>query len=110
MRETQRPGGSEYWERGMKDALVPGPAVPEGLTGTVASSESADHPMKLVLAMSDQATAEATIRISSPLKTPFPRGTVAIFQGVAEEFSRDPFMLTFDVAQDGPTFVRKESR
>ena len=98
------PDSADFWEHNLQYAVVPGGAGnARALRGTVMSS----HPTLLVLAISDDRTPEVTLKVSTPLRATFPRGTVVLFQGVATDFSKDPFMLTFEVEQDGHTFVEK---
>lgn len=87
----------------MKDAAVP--AGINGLytlRGTVVSATPADHPTELVIAMSDDHTSEVTLKLfgekgPAGLKMPVPPGTIVEFGGIAREFERQPFMLTFEV-------------
>ena len=54
-------------------------------------------------------TPEVTIKLSRPLKASFPPGTIVLFQGTANRFIRDPFMLTIEVEEDQHTFVKRQS-
>lgn len=98
--------GQKYFEQNVQDALLP------ALRGTVISVRPADSPQIIVLALSDNTTREVTLQLiaEAPRKredrrpAPF-NGRIAAgdqveFMGVAESFSKDPFMLTFDVAVD----------
>jgi len=52
-RSLDQPDGEKYFESNLKDALVPGGANGlHSLTGTVLSSEPANRPVELVLALS----------------------------------------------------------
>jgi hypothetical protein len=105
------PDSANFWQHTLKDALLPGGSMgARALRGEVLAWLPAERPTRLVLAMSDEKTPEVTLKVAPPLKSPFPKGTVVLFAGVAAEFSKDPFMLTFDVEQDGSTFVEKESK
>jgi hypothetical protein len=88
-RELTGPDGREYFEQGMKDALLP------TLYVTLVSSAPADHPNTLLVAMVDSDVPEVTLKLKESLKKPLPPGTPVKFQGVAEAFSTEPFMLTF---------------
>jgi hypothetical protein len=82
------PNGEKYWESGMKGAEVP------YLYGIVLSSTPKDQPNHLVLAMSDKSTPEVTLEIESHLKESVSDGAEIMFQGVATDFTKQPFNLT----------------
>jgi len=88
-----------FWEGTVKGALLPGRV--DGVEGffkaTVISSEPAEHPKSIVVAISDQTTPEATLRIHGSLRDSIAAGSTLRFRGVAEEFRPNPFMLTFEV-------------
>lgn len=89
------PNGMEYFEGGMKDALVPTKEQPP-LKGKVVSSTK----KSFVLALSDDTTPEVTIELGKPLKQELAPGTVVEFWAVPQKLTLDPFMLVFLV--DGP--------
>ena len=91
-------GGADYFAANMKGALVPGGAVGVSrLKGTLISST----PKELVLGLTDPMTPEATLRLDIPLAKPLRPGTGVEFEGVAKDFVKDPFMVTFEVASHG---------
>ena len=49
--------------------------------------------------MDDDKTPEVTLRLSQQLEKPLPPGTQVSFEGVAVEFTTEPFMVTFDVTR-----------
>jgi hypothetical protein len=83
--------GPSYFENGMKGAILP------KLKGTVASSVPAAAPSTLVLQMEGSPMPDVTLRLDRSFGRPIPKGTSIEFEGVAADFSRSPFMLTFDV-------------
>lgn len=104
-----RPDADDFFKSVIEDAELPGPDYPGGLRGTVVSSNPEYHPTVLTLAMYGATAPEVTIRLGRSLTQRLPNGTVVRFQGVAREFTKDPFMLTFDVdPDDNVTFIRAE--
>jgi len=95
------PNTDKYWDA-VHGALIP-PRDVHPLRGTVVSSEPTDHPRKLVVAMSDDHTPEVTLTFTddhgkpATIKEPVAAGTIVEFGGMASEFQREPFMLTFEV-------------
>jgi hypothetical protein len=74
-----------YWDQ-MKDAALP------KLRGKVVSSS----PKSIVLALSDATTPEVTLTFETPVKAD--EGASLQFVGVAKTFTKEPFMLTLEVA------------
>lgn len=96
------PGGDQYFESSMKDALVP----PEGerpLRGKLVRYSPAKNPKELVLALSDDSTPEVTLRLEEPLTGAAEPGTVIQFRGVPKQFTREPFMLVFEAEKQHVT-------
>ncbi len=87
-----------YWQDSVKQALLPGRInrAEKSFTATVISSEPAEHPTSIVVAISDEKTPEATLRINGPLRNSIAAGSTVRFRGVATAFSPHPFMLTFE--------------
>jgi len=83
--------GKEYFESSMKDALLP------SLVGTLVSSKPAAHPNEFLIAMDDEKTPVVKLILNKQLEKPLPPGTPISFEGVASDFTRDPFLVTFDV-------------
>jgi hypothetical protein len=93
-------GGDAYFSGSMKDALVP----PEGqqppqppFQGKVISQEPARAPKTVKVAIEDGKTADATLVFDPPLPRPAEPGTVVTFRGVPTSFTKQPFVVTFDV-------------
>jgi hypothetical protein len=85
--------GPEYFEMGMKGALLP------PLAGKLVSATPTDHPSILLLAM-DGDQPQVTLRLGHGYKTPIAVGSIITFEGVALSFTQEPFMLTLEVDAD----------
>src|SRR5581483_10397272 len=84
----------------IKDAELPGDAVPsKNFTGTVISVDPPDKPTKVVLGVEDPTKPDATLVFSQPLPTEaltkVQVGQKVDFSGVADSYTKDPYMLTF---------------
>ncbi|MBV9441823.1 MAG: hypothetical protein JO217_03925 [Acidobacteriaceae bacterium] len=84
----------------MKGAEVPGGA--EGVkdfTGTVITIDPPDAPTKVTLGVEDPTKADTTLVFSKPLNSAaldkIKVGNKLDFSGVAESYTKDPYMLTF---------------
>lgn len=98
-KELTAEGGEQYFQERVKQALLPGDAVP-GVTkfrGRLVAAKPPRNPKELVLAISDATTPEVTLRLDEPMPGTAEPGTEIAFAGIAMEFTRDPFMLTFEV-------------
>ena len=98
-KELTAEGGEQYFQERVKQALLPGDAVP-GVTkfrGKLVAAKPPRNPKELVLAISDATTPEVTLRLDEPMTGTAEPGTEIAFAGIAMEFTRDPFMLTFEV-------------
>lgn len=92
--------GDQFFSSNVKDAEIPGGA--EGVkdfTGTVISIDPPDRPIKVTLGVLDAATADATLLFSQPLPASaldkIKVGQTLDFSGVADSYTKDPYMLTF---------------
>jgi hypothetical protein len=97
--------GEDYFKENLKGSIVPGGAGGLNLfTGTLLSAEPAAQPSVLVLAISDSANPEVTLRFKDAewkdthLSGPLMHGCIIQFEGVPASFTKEPFMLTFDVS------------
>jgi len=93
-------GAQAKFDSDVKDAGLPGGDVPF-FKGKVISAEPADKQTKIVVAVWDPAVADATLLFDDPLLTPVNVGDVIEFKGVADSFTKEPFMLTFK-SVEGP--------
>lgn len=92
--------GDAFFNSSVKDAEIPGGA--EGVknfTGTVISIDPPDHPTKVVLGVEDPTKPDATLTFSQPLPASaldkIKVGQKLDFSGVADSYTKDPYMLTF---------------
>jgi hypothetical protein len=92
--------GDAFFDSDVKETEIPGGA--EGVkdfSGTVISLDPADAPTKVVLGVEDPAKPDATLVFSQPLP-PDALNTIKVgqkieFSGVADSYTKDPYMLTF---------------
>ena len=97
-RELTSSRGEEYFKTGIQDALIP------GLKGTLISATLQPGVSQLIVGLTDSETPEATLIFhngDARVKGQPKPGTELEFTGMALEFTRDPFMLTFDVSLKG---------
>jgi len=96
------PDGREYFEKGVKGAILPVP-----LEGTLISSSPPDHPSEFLVAVSDDKTPDITLSLEGRLEKALPAGTPVIFECLAEKFTPEPFMLTCHVETVNRATVRE---
>ena len=91
------PDGDKYFEM-MKGTKVP------TLKGRVIKLEPAVKPKTIVLAMEDKTnnttTADATLKFEMPLAGKVDEGTELTFEGVADSYTANPFMIVFTVEKE----------
>lgn len=89
--------GDQFFNSNVKDAEIPGGA--EGVknfTGTVISMDPQDKPTKIVLGVEDPTKPDATLEFSQPIMADQVKvGQKLDFSGVADSYTKDPYMLTF---------------
>jgi len=83
--------GEAYFNDQMKDHAVP------KLKGKLVSMKPAIRPKELVLAIETPNTPEVTLKFENALPGKAEPGTEIEFEGVPGAFTKEPFMLTFDV-------------
>jgi hypothetical protein len=98
--------GDTFFNSTVKGFEIPGDSVPsKSFTGTVISVDPADAPTKVTLGIEDPAKADATLTFSKPLPAAALEkvkvGQKIDFSGIADSFTKDPYMLTFS----DPTIV-----
>ena len=93
------PDGQMYFDMNMKGA-----EIPTQLKGHVIKLEPAVKPKTILLAMEDKTnnttTADATLKFEMPLAGKVDEGTELTFEGVAESYTANPFMVVFTVDKD----------
>jgi hypothetical protein len=93
-RALEAPDGEAYFELNVKGAqLLP-------LKGTLISALINDGVSKLTLGMTDPNTADVTLVVHTgerKIKSKPTPGASIEFEGIAIEFTKTPFMLTFDL-------------
>ncbi len=93
------PDGEMYFNMNMKGTEIPTP-----LKGRVIKLEPAVKPKTILLAMEDKTnnttTADATLKFEMPLPGKVDAGTELSFEGVAESYTANPFMVVFTVDKD----------
>lgn len=92
------PDGDTYFQTSMKNALLPGGV--NGVNqfrGKLVSMTPAVRPKELVLSIEDGTTPDCKLELDSPLAGKMEPGAELSFSGVAKEYAKDPFMVTFSV-------------
>ena len=93
--KLSRPDGEEYFKSTVKGSAVP------YLNGILLSGSFNDGVSKLVLNLADSKNPEVTLILhNGDVKVMGEPNAQIEFQGVAIEFTKDPFMLTFEVTKD----------
>jgi hypothetical protein len=65
--------------------------------GKLISMTPATRPKELVLAVEKSETPDVTLKLDGPLAGKMESGAEIEFEGVAAAFTKEPFMVTFDV-------------
>jgi hypothetical protein len=92
-------GGQKYFAENMKEAMIPPENMPP-FKATLISHEPAKNPKTLVLGIQDPQKADVTLKLEEPLTGVAPAGTAIQFRGAPESFTKEPFMVTFQVEKD----------
>ena len=92
--------GEQFFNSNVKETDVPGGAEGvKGFSGTIISIDPPDHPTKVVLGVEDPTKPDATLEFSQPLAATaldkIKVGEKLEFSGVADSYTKDPYMLTF---------------
>jgi len=83
--------GDQYFDTQLKGT------APPKLRGKLVSTKPALNPKELVLAMDTPDMPQVTLKLETALRGKADPGTDIEFEGVPSAFTKDPFMLTFDV-------------
>jgi len=70
------------------------------LKGTVISMKPAKNPKEVVLGLENPTVPEVTLKFETPLPGAVDAGTALEFSGIANGFTKDPFMVTFEVEKE----------
>jgi len=98
VKELHSDGGQAYFDNNMKGAVLPGGVNNVArFKGKLVSTSPTLRPKELVLAMEDPARPDVTLRLDSALPGKMDPGGDIEFEGVADSFTKDPFMVTFTV-------------
>jgi hypothetical protein len=91
--------GNDYFENSMKGALLPGNAVDRfsKFRGKLVSMTPEQKPKEVVLAIEDGKTPDVTLRLDGVLPGKMEPGAELEFEGIAASFTKDPFMVIFEV-------------
>ncbi len=92
--------GDQFFNGQVKDAEIPGGADGvNNFTGTIISIDPPDRPTKVVLGVEDATQPDTTLLFSQPLPASaldkIKVGQKLDFSGVADSYTKDPYMLTF---------------
>ena len=90
--------GATYFDNSMKDALLPGGA--EGVKlfrGKLVSTTPEVNPKSLVISIGGAENGDATLVLDAPLRGKMDPGADITFEGTAKSYSKEPFMVTFEV-------------
>jgi hypothetical protein len=97
------PGADEYFKQALKDSF-PTAGLARYLEGSLVSIARSKTDIRLLLSMEGTDTADVTLLLHgriAQLKTEPKRGMLIRFNGVVREFTKEPFMLTFEVNDRG---------
>jgi len=91
-------GGDAYFEMNVKGALLPGGANGvQKFKGKIVSMTPETKPKQIVLALEQPNVPDVTLELSQGLPGKMEAGEELQFEGVAKAFTKQPFMVVFDV-------------
>jgi hypothetical protein len=91
-------GGDAYFEMNMKGTLLPGGANGvQKFKAKIVSMTPAVKPKQIVLALEQPNVPDVTLELSQALPGKMEAGDELQFEGVAKSFTKQPFMVVFDV-------------
>jgi len=88
--------GAQTFESNVKNALIPPESVPP-LQGAVISCDPPRNPKTVIVGIENPGTPEVKLVFEAPLGRPADAGTIIKFRGVATAFTKEPFLVTFEV-------------
>lgn len=94
--------GQSYFETGMKGAALPGGIEKGGqkvtkFKGKLISATPETNPKELVLSIGGDQAGDVTLKLDAPLRGKMETGGEIQFNGVPSSFTKEPFMVVFDV-------------
>ena len=94
-------GGQAYFDSGMKGAVLPGGNEKAGqkitkFRGKLVSATPETSPKELVLSVSGD-IGDVTLKLDAALRGKMEMGGEISFDGVASSYTKEPFMVVFDV-------------
>jgi hypothetical protein len=108
VREPLQKEGDSYFEN-MKGALLPGdPGKAKGFEmfkAKLISMDPANKPKTLVLALEKPDVADVTLKFDEPLPGNMEPGAILEFAGAPVSYTKDPFMVTFEVDMEQKQLV-----
>jgi hypothetical protein len=94
-------GGEAYFDMNVKDALLPGGANNVmKFKGKIVSMTPATEPKEIELAIEHAGVADAKLVFEMPLAGKMEVGEELSFEGKAVMYTKEPFMITFDIEKD----------
>lgn len=91
-------GGEAYFEMNVKGALLPGGASGvQKFKAKIVSMTPETKPKQIVLALEQPNVPDVTLNLSQALPGKMEAGEELQFEGVAASYTRQPFMVVFDV-------------
>jgi hypothetical protein len=91
-------GGEAYFEMNVKGALLPGGANGvQKFRAKIVSMTPATKPKEIVLALEQPNVPDVTLELSQALPGKMEPGEELQFEGVAKSYTKQPFMVVFDV-------------
>lgn len=87
-RQLEAPEGEKYFASDLEGKPL------SKLRGTVLRATPPRSPREIILAMSDSATPDVTLKLSVAMPRPVPAGAKISFEGTGESFTKTPFGLT----------------
>jgi hypothetical protein len=97
-KELQSDAGPTYFDNNMKGAGLPGGVNNVArFKGKIVSMNPPLRPKELVLAIEDPTKPDVTLKLDSALPGKMDPGGEIEFEGVADSFTKEPFMVTFTV-------------
>jgi tetratricopeptide (TPR) repeat protein len=86
--KLQSPDGDKYFSESLHGNPLP------ALQGTLINADPPDQPQELTIGILDPAKPEIVIRLDSAFPNAADLGTVLQFEGTADSYAKDPFLLT----------------